>query len=62
LFGAIAVLTPAPSHNIGRIQSAAPPYMMAPAGLDPIEEAAMAVLRRQANMALAQLRMPAAER
>lgn len=53
--GAFAVLMPSPSHDLGRIESAAPPYGLAMAGLDPPEESAMVALRQQANLALAQL-------
>lgn len=56
VIGALAVLTPSPQRGLAPIESAAPPYGHSVAALDPVEEAGMAALRRQANLALAQLR------
>jgi hypothetical protein len=53
--GALAVLALPPSHDLGRIESAAPPYAVALAGPEPTEESDMAALRQQASLALAQL-------
>ncbi len=55
VIGALAVLTPSPQSELAPIESAAPPYGVTLAGLDPAEESGMAALRQQANLALAQL-------
>jgi hypothetical protein len=53
---AFAVMAPSPSHDLGSIESAAPSYGPTLASLEPVtEEAGMAALRQQANLALAQL-------
>lgn len=53
--GALAALTLAPSHDLGAIESAAPPYAVSLAALEPTEASEMAALRRQASLALSQL-------
>ena len=55
VIGALAVLTPSPQRDLAPIESAAPPYSVILAGLDPVEESGMAALRQQANLALAHL-------
>lgn len=59
VIGALAVLTPSPQRELAPIESAAPPYAVTLAGLDPVEESGMAALRQQASLALAQLRTSA---
>jgi hypothetical protein len=53
--GALTILAPSPQRGLAPIESAAPPYGMTLAELDPTDEPAMAALRQQANLALAQL-------
>ncbi|HZL30896.1 MAG TPA: hypothetical protein VFC54_07530 [Pseudolabrys sp.] len=53
---AFTVMGPSPSRDLGRIESAAPPYALPEAALTPVDEKAdIAALRQQANLALAHL-------
>jgi hypothetical protein len=55
VIGALVILAPSPSRDLGRIESAAPPYAVSLAGLEPMETSEMAALRQEASLALSQL-------
>ena len=52
--GGFAVMAPSPSHDLGRIESAAPSYGLTSIMLE-ADDSGMSALRQQANLALAQL-------
>lgn len=53
---ALAVLAPYSSTDLGRIESAAPPYAVSQAGFEQMfDDSDMAALRQQASLALTRL-------